>query len=117
MSTTFDIEAMREAHHANDPDRLTSFYAEDAVIHVVDATHPPSKPLELKGHEQIREFMADICSRDMTHEIEDAAVGLDTVSWTTACRYSTGERVLATDFAKVRDGQIIEDTIVQAWDA
>lgn len=117
MPETFDIDAMRQAHHDNDPDRLTSFYADDAIVRVVDVTHPPSHPLELKGHDQIRAFMADICSRDMTHEISEAAVGLDTVSWQTRCLYATGERVLATDIAKVREGRIVEDTIVQAWDA
>lgn len=118
MTTTFDMAAMRAAHHDNDPDRLADFYADDAVIRLVDQTHPPSNPLEFKGRAAIREYLADICSRDMTHEIEDAIVGEgDMVAWTTACRYSSGERVLASETARVRDGRIVEDTIVQAWDA
>lgn len=116
MPTTFDVDALRDAHHRRDADALTDMYADDAVVTIVDASNPPSNPRKIEGRAAIHDFMTDLCSRDMTHEVPDAIIGTNGASWVTACQYATGERVLAIDTVHLRDGLIVEDTIVQAWD-
>ena len=49
---------------------LTSFYADDALLRIVDRNNPPSKPREVKGQAAIGAFWDDICSRAMTHKVD-----------------------------------------------
>lgn len=116
MTTTFDIDTLRRGHVEHDAATLTSLYADDAVIEVVDASRPPSQPLRLEGTEQIRAFYDDICSRDMVHEVAEAFTDGEHLAFRVACQYATGERVLTSDTCDLRDGRIVRETIVQAWD-
>ncbi len=100
-AATVDIDTVRQAHEQRNADLLTSFYADDALIQVVDRTHPPSSPLELRGKQAIADFWRDICSRDMID---------------VACQYASGERVLAASMCDLHNGKIVREVTVQAWD-
>ena len=93
-----------------------ALYADDAVLTVIDAEHGPSRPDERRGRSAIAEFLAALCARDMTHEVtffvhagEHASVGV-------ACRYPDGMRVQCLGAMTLRDGRIVEQTTIQAWD-
>ena len=118
MSSTalFDIKTMRRAHEQRNADVLTSFYADNALIQVVDRTHPPSSPLEVRGKQAIADFWRGICSREMTHLVIDEVVGKDRLSFDVACQYATGERVLAASMCDLQNGKIVREVTVQAWD-
>lgn len=114
---TFDFETLRRGYEQKDPELLASLYADDSHIHIVDATHPPSKPQVFSGKAQISEFLADLCSREMTHRFGNEAVGADRVAFNIACRYPDGVRVLAATICDIRDGKISREVTVQAWDS
>ena len=84
---------------------------------IVDATRPPSSPLVLRGRDAIGELYRDICSRAMSHEIQDAVVTPDKVAFNEACRYEDGLRVLSANTLDLRGGKITRHVVVQAWDA
>ena len=44
-------------------------------------------------------------------------VGPDAIAYTLRCRYPDGTRVLCSATARLRDGVIVEEVGVQAWDA
>lgn len=111
-----DIASIRKAIEDNDLALLTSLYHDDAMIRIVDKAHPPSSPLELSGKQAIQGYLSDVASRDMTHTIEREVVGADRISYTEACRYADGTRVLAATMLDLADGKIAQQTIIQAWD-
>ena len=111
-----DFEALRRAVKQGDADSLTGFYAEDAEMLTVNRNTTPSSPQVLRGKEQIAEHLADVCGRDMTHRIENEIVGQDRIAFNEACEYPDGLRVLTAATLDVRDGQIVRQVNVEAWD-
>jgi SnoaL-like domain len=111
-----DFEALRRAIEQSDADSLTSFYAEEAEMLTVNRNTTPSSPQVLRGKEAIAEYLADVCGRDMTHRIENEVVGQDRIAFNEACEYSDGLRVLAAAMLDVRDGHIVRQVNVEAWD-
>ncbi len=110
-----DFEALKRAIEQSDADSLAGFYAEDAEVLTINRNTTPSSPNVLRGKEQIAEFLADVCGRDMTHRIENEVVE-DRIAFNEACEYPDGLRVLAAATLDVRDGQIIRQVNVEAWD-
>lgn len=114
--TGFDFEALRRAEEQHDLDSMLSFYAEDAEIVIVNRNAPPSSPFELHGKEEIADYLSDVFGRDLTHRIEQEVVGEDRVAYNVACEYPDGTRVLAAENLEVRDGKIVRQVEVVAWD-
>lgn len=117
MSTMMaDIDTIRTAHEQRNPDLLLGLYADDALMQIVDRTHPPSAPLELRGKQAIADFFRDVYSRDMTHHVIDEVVSKDRLSFDVACQYRSGERVLAASTCELQNGKIVREVTIQAWD-
>ncbi|MEU6452269.1 nuclear transport factor 2 family protein [Streptomyces sp. NPDC046979] len=120
MGTTtgrgFDAEALRRGIEGNSADPLVSLYAQDARVRIVDRYDQPSSPKVLQGRQQIAEMLDDVYSRDMTHRMERCVVQGDNVAFTEECTYPDGVRVLAESMLSLRDGEIVEQTTIQAWD-
>jgi ketosteroid isomerase-like protein len=111
-----DFEALRRAIEQSDADSLTNFYADDAEVLTVNRNSTPSSPQVLHGKEQIAEYLADVCGRDMTHRVENEVVGQNRIAFNEACEYPDGLRVLGAVTLEVRDGQIVRQVNVEAWD-
>lgn len=116
-TTRFDFDTLRDAFANADEATIVGTYADDAEMKIVDATRPPSSPLVLRGRDAIGEHYRDICSRAMSHEIQDAVVTPDKVAFNEACRYEDGVRVLSANTVDLRGGRIARHVVVQAWDA
>jgi ketosteroid isomerase-like protein len=111
-----DLQALRRAAEQKDPDAMLALYAEDAEYVRVDRNSTPSSPMELRGKEAIAEYLRDVFGREMTHRIENEVVGEDRVAFNWACEYEDGTKVLAAETCEVRDGKIVRQVSVQAWD-
>ena len=112
----FDTAVLRRAIEGNDAEALAGLYAQDAVLRIIDRSHTPSAPLELRGREAIAALYRDICGRAMTHRIEDLVADGDRVSFTEACAYPDGLKVFCAAMIALKDGRIVRQTNVQAWD-
>jgi hypothetical protein len=108
--------AIKQAIEGRDGRMLAGFYADDAVVRVVDRNNPPSKPREIKGRAAIDMFWDDICSRAMTHKVETTIADGDRLAFTQACSYPDGAKVLCLSVLELKDGMIVRPTAVQAWD-
>lgn len=115
-ATGFDFEALRHAEEQHDFDAMLDLYADDAEIHIVNRNTPPSSPYVLRGKETISEYLRDVFGRDMTHRVEGEVVGEDRVAFNVACEYPDGTRVLAAENLDLRDGKIVRQVEVVAWD-
>ena len=116
ISQSFDAEALRRGIEERDAATLLGLYAEDAELHVVDRSDQPSHPKIIRGRAAIGEYFADVCGRDMTHKIERLVVGDDNAAFIQDCRYAGGARVLCIAVLDLKDGLIVRQSGVQAWD-
>ncbi len=116
QKTGFDFEAMRRAVEQLDADLLLSLYADDAEMKIVNKIATPSSPRELQGKEEIAEFLRDVCGRAMTHRIEREVLGEERIAFNEECEYPDGTRVMAATTLQVRDGKIVGQVNVEAWD-
>jgi ketosteroid isomerase-like protein len=108
--------ALKRAIETRDASALSGFYADDAIMRVVDRNNPPSKPRMLRGRPAISTFFDDICSRAMTHEIASCVTEGNNLAFTQACAYPDGTKVLCVAMVELKAGKIARQTIVQAWD-
>ena len=111
-----DFEAMRRAIEGSDYGALVSFYADDAELRMVTKDSTPSAPTVLRGRQEISEMLRDVCGRTMTHHVEDEVVGENRGSFHEACEYPDGLKVLGATTMELRDGMIVRQTNIEAWD-
>jgi ketosteroid isomerase-like protein len=107
---------IKRAIEGRDGRALASFYADDAVVRVIDRNNPPSRPREVKGRSAIATFWDDICSRAMTHRVDTSITEGDRLCFTQACTYPDGAKVFCIAVADIKGGKIAHQTLVQAWD-
>ena len=112
----FDFESMRQAIENLDADQLVGLYADDAEMLTVNRYTTPSSPKVLKGKEKIAEHLRDVCGRAMTHHVENEVIGEDRVAFNEACKYPDGTRVLAAMTLDIRNGKVMRQVNVEAWD-
>lgn len=115
-SSGFTTETLRNSIEGNSAANVLSLYADDAEIRVVDRNSQPSHPTVLHGRDEISAMLDDVYSRDMTHTLEQCVMDGDHVAFSESCRYSDGMRVLSESMLTLRDGKIVEQTMIQAWD-
>jgi SnoaL-like domain len=115
-TSAFDFESMRRAIEQLDAELLTSLYADNAQMHIVNRYSTPSSPRELHGKEEIAEHLKDVCGRAMTHRVENEVIGEDRVVFSEVCEYPDGTRVLAAMTLDVRNGKVVHQVNVEAWD-
>jgi hypothetical protein len=115
-TSAFDFASMRRAIEQLDADLLTSLYDDNAEMHIVNRYSTPSAPRELHGKEEIAEHLKDVCGRAMTHRVENEVIGEDRVAFNEACEYPDGTRVLAAITLDVRNGKVVHQVNVEAWD-
>jgi len=108
--------ALKRAIETRDGSALTSFYADDATLQIVDRNNPPSKPREVKGKIAIGTFWDDICSRAMTHRVEVSITDGSRLAFSQACAYPDGIKVLCLAMCELKGGKIARQTVIQAWD-
>jgi nuclear transport factor 2 (NTF2) superfamily protein len=111
-----DFETLRQAIEERDAETLVGFYAEDAEVRTINRNSTPSSPQVLRGKEQIAEYLRDVCGREMTHRVESEVVGEDRIAFNEACEYPDGTRVLGAETLDLRDGKIVWQMNVEAWD-
>jgi ketosteroid isomerase-like protein len=115
MPTT--IEALRQAIESRDGATLAGFYADDAVLRVIDQLHPPGDPQEIKGREAIAAYYDDVCGRTMTHSVDFGIAEGDRLAFRQNCTYPDGKRVCCVATLELRNGKVARQVAVQAWDS
>jgi ketosteroid isomerase-like protein len=110
------IGRLRRAVETRDAESLKQLYADDAVMTIIDADNPPSKPRRITGAAAIGEFLDDVYSRDMTHTLDMGIADHDHLAFVEGCQYPDGTRVIASNMAELGPKGIVSHIVVQAWD-
>ena len=111
------LAELKRAIEGRDAKALTAFYADDALLRIIDRDNPPSNPRELRGKRAIASYYDDVCGRAMTHRIEAGVANAQALAFTQACTYSNGTKVFCAAMLDIEGGKIVRQTAVQAWDA
>jgi hypothetical protein len=114
---TITVSDLRHAIEGRSSRVLSGFYADDAVMQIIDRDNPPSRPRELKGKAAIAAYYDDVCSRAMTHRVEAGVADGDHLAFTQACAYPDGTRVFCSAMIELNQGRIARQVNVQAWDS
>ena len=107
---------LRAALEGSDGSALIGLYADDAELQVIDRVHQPSHPQVLRGKEAIAEYWNDVCGRALSHRVEHILASGDTLAYNEACAYPDGTAVRCIAMLELRDGLIVRQIGVQAWD-
>ncbi len=108
--------ALKQAIEHRDGMTLTSFYADNATVKLIDRNNPPSKPREIHGRIAIGEFWDELCSRAMTHKVSSIVSDGNKLAFTEDCAYPDGTKVFCEAMVELKNGKIARETVVQAWD-
>jgi hypothetical protein len=114
--TALSPAAIKKAIEGRNAGALTGFFADNAVIRIIDRINTPSKPREVRGKADVAAYWADICGRDMTHRVEGVVADDKRLSFSEACAYPGGPAVHAIAQAELKGGKIAKMTLLQAWD-
>jgi ketosteroid isomerase-like protein len=113
---SFDFAELKRALEERDSAAQLALYRDNAEVTLVDRINPPRSPRVLRGREEIRTWIEDVCERDMTHRVEMQVVGNGGAAFTEACRYPDGTNVLCAAVLELQDGRIARQVGVQTWD-
>jgi hypothetical protein len=114
--TTFDLDTFKRAIEERDTSTQVAMYADDAEVTLVDRNAQPGSPRVLRGREEIRAWIEDVCARDMTHGVQHSVQDAHGAAFTEACRYPGGGGVLCATVLELDNGLIARQIGVQAWD-
>jgi hypothetical protein len=115
-TTQFDLDAFAQAIEERDSTAQLAMYREDAEVTLIDKVCQPSTPRVLRGNEQIRGWVEDVCGRDMVHSVELSVLDSSGAAFTEACRYPDGTAVMCATVLELDGGLISRQVAVQAWD-
>jgi ketosteroid isomerase-like protein len=115
-NATFDLGRFCAAAEGRDAQTQLSMYAEDAVVTIADRINQPGSPKVLEGRGEIAAWLQDVCGREMSHDVQHSVADAGGAAFSEACRYPDGTRVLCATVLRLADGQISDQTVVQAWD-
>jgi hypothetical protein len=116
IQNTSGIGSLSAAIEARDADGVLAWYADDAILTLLDRDHPPAAPLVFAGIDAIGAYYRDVCGRNIEHEVRDAVSTPDGLAYTQHCRYPDGTAVVCVTVATVRGGKIRTQTASQVWD-
>ncbi len=112
----FDFETLHHSIEQLDAEALIGLYADDAEMRSVNRYSPPSSTEVLRGKEEIAEHLRNVCGQDIQARVEREVVGEDRMAYMLALEYPDGTRLLCATVLDVRDGKIVREVGVQAWD-
>jgi len=110
------IDALKQALVRGDAKTLAGLYDDQAVIEIVNQNSPPKSPRRLSGQAEILAYYEDVCSRALEHKVEAEIESGTRAAYLERCIYPDGVNVLATAMMTTRDGRILYQTTIEAWD-
>jgi hypothetical protein len=114
--TTFDLDRFSRAAEERDASTQLSMYGPDAVVTITNKISQPGAPRVLGTREEIKAWLEDVYSRDMTHTVTHRVVDETGAAFTQACRYPDGTNVLCATVLEHGGGVIKGQTVLEVWD-
>jgi hypothetical protein len=114
--STFDADRFTRAAEERDAATQLSMYGPDAKVTIANKISQPGTPRVLRTHGEIKSWLEDMYSREMTHKVQHRVEDQTGVAYTQACRYPDGTNVLCATVIALDGGFIADQTVVEVWD-
>ena len=111
-----NITSLKDAIESRNAEGVSAWYADNAVLTILDRDNPPAAPASYRGLKAIGAYYRDVCGRNIEHEVRDAMSTSDGLAYNQHCRYPDGTAVVCITVATVRAGKIRTQTANQVWD-
>jgi len=110
------FDAMLQAFERSNAAALADMYDDQAVIEVVNQNAPPKTPRRISGKAEIAAYYQDIVYRNLEHRIEEQLVAGDRAAYLERCMYPDGVNVLSASTMTLKEGKILHQMTIEAWD-
>jgi hypothetical protein len=110
------FDAMKLAFEQADANALAAMYDDQATIEIINQNAPPQNPRRIAGRDEITRYLMDVCGRELEHHFEEQLVAGDHAAYLERCIYPDGVNVLSESIMTLRDGRILRQTTIEAWD-
>jgi hypothetical protein len=110
----FDFAAFRAAVEARDVDRWMPFFADAAEW--VEYRHKASSPRVTRGRDDIARYLDYVRRTDGELAISNEVVGDERVAFTLTATLPDGRLIVENTILDLRDGLIVRQHEVEAWD-
>jgi hypothetical protein len=114
--TSFDLDRFARAAEERDAATQLSMYGPDAVVTINNKISQPGAPRVLRTRDEIKAWLEDMYSRDMTHKVQHRVLDETGAAYTQACRYPDGTNVLCATVIELDGGVISGQTVLETWD-
>jgi SnoaL-like domain len=114
--TSFDLDRFTRAAEQRDASTQLSMYGPDAVVTINNKISQPGAPRVLRTRDEIKAWLEDVYSRDMTHSVKHRVLDETGAAYTQTCRYADGTNVLCATVIELDGGVISGQTVLEVWD-
>jgi len=112
----FDLASYKRAFEAKDVEAWIAFYAEDAEWIEYTPEAPPREPAVMRGKAAILEFLRGVAADPVKLSISDELTDGDRAAFMVTCELGEGRRAIENTVLTLRDGLIVRQVEVEAWD-
>ena len=114
--TSFDLDRFTRAAEERDASTQLSMYGPDAVVTISNKISQPGAPRVLRTRDEIKAWLEDVYSRDLTHSVKHRVHDETGAAYTQTCRYADGTNVLCATVIELDGGVISGQTMLEVWD-
>ena len=114
--TSFDLDRFTRAAEERDAATQLSMYGPDAVVTITNKITQPGAPRVLRTREEIKSWLEDTYSRELTHNVKHRVHDDTGAAYTQACRYPDGTNVLCSTVIELEGGVITSQSVLEVWD-
>jgi hypothetical protein len=111
----FDLDGFTAAVERCDLEYQLAMYTDTAEIYVNDPD-PGRSPQVYRGKDAIREWIAHVDGKQLTHRVVNLNSGPGSVALTDLARYPDGRNLIFQINADVDGGQITKQTVNLTWE-
>ncbi len=116
MQATFDFDSFRTALEARDVARWLPFYADDAEWLEYRHDSPPRSPNVMRGRAAIGRFIEEVAASRIELAVSNEVLGESRAAFTITVVRADGRRIIENVIIDHRDGRIVRQLEVEAWD-
>lgn len=98
-----DFETLRRAIERGEPDSMLEFYAEGAVVRVVDGG---AVSFEVEGRAEVAKYLRAVHARTAIHRVQNEVVAEWGIQFEESCKYPDGSSTVVATSLEVRGGEI-----------
>ena len=98
-----DFGALRRAIERGDPDSMLEFYADDAMVRVLNGA---AVSFEVEGKAEVAKYLRAIHARPANHRVENEVLAEGRIRFEESCEYLDGARTVVETRLEIRKGEI-----------